>query len=244
VQVGRYRNMPTISGSAALFAAARAHLASYVVRVQQGLSPVTVSGTVVDGRGRPVAGADISDGVLHASSNARGGFRLAGVAPAWRLTVTHPLYTTATIAGSDDEPGVTVTLAPAARVHLVRGFDRGPLFRVAGRGDASRDTAEMTGGASAARLVQRRDLHRYRSLSLDVLTPDALDHASPWFLCLSLSDAQGHAVLREFLLRPGVWNRLSLTLRGHGLALRHVASLSLRVSRGAHTLVVDTLVAR
>jgi hypothetical protein len=60
---------------------------------------------------------------------------------------------------------------------------------------------------------------------------------------MSVSDARGDVAARTFLLRPGGWTHLSLALRGRGLDLRRLARVTLRVSRGSHSVDVDTLAA-
>jgi hypothetical protein len=60
---------------------------------------------------------------------------------------------------------------------------------------------------------------------------------------MTLTDAHKKATTQAFLLRPGGWTHLALSLRGHGLDLRHLASVSLKVTSGTHRFSVDTLTA-
>lgn len=253
-----YRNLPTFATNGALYGAARAHLADYIVRSRRGLAPVTVSGTVRDvAAGRPIAGARVGDGVVSTTTDPRGGFVLTGVLPGWRLTVSHPLYVAAVERGQGDETAATVALKRRASTVVLASFDAGPGFTVAhGAGRSVERTAITSGnagvsltfggGRAAATLSLppgRRNLRQRHTLGLDVFSPGTLDHEHPWFLTLALSDARGARAARTFVLRPNGWTHLSLPLRGRGLDLRRLARLSLHVSGGGHTVDVDTLTA-
>ena len=253
-----YHNMPGFSTSQTLYGRARAHLAEYIVRSRAGLAPFTVSGEVCDvAGGRPIPGATVTDGVVSTTTDPQGRFELPGVLPSWRLTVSHPLYVAAVARGRGDDPAAAVTLARRASTLVLASFDAGPGFAVTGGAGASAEGAYVTsgdagvnvtlrGGRAAATLSLppgRRNLRHRHVLGLDVFSPGPLDHASPWFLTMSVSDARGDVAARTFLLRPGGWTHLSLALRGRGLDLRRLARVTLRVSRGSHSVDVDTLAA-
>ena len=253
-----YRNLPAFTSNEVLYDAARAHLADYIVRSRSGLAPVSVSGVAQDAAdGLPVAGARVSDGVVQTTTDAQGRFALPGVLPGWRLTVSHPLYLTAVTTGLGDDPAVAIALTRSPATLLIADFDTLPGFVVTNGGSAAPESSQVTsgsagvsvtlrGGRAAATLSLppgRRNLSSRRTLGLDVFSPGTLDHVHPWFLTLTLRDTHGRRAARTFLLRPGGWTHLSLALRGRGLDLHHLATATLQVSGGGHTIDVDTLVA-
>ena len=251
-----YVNVPRFSKDAGDYGAAREHLATLIERAQAGQGPVTVAGTVVSGPSAvPVAGATVTDGVVATTTAADGSFRLAGVLGDWHLTVRHPLFRTARVAGAGDLNDLQVACARDPRALLLAGFGSRAGFRVAGRGRSVLQGERITSGRRGVRLslrsgaaatlsLPRRDLRRRRTLGLDVFSADGLDHRAPWFVRLSVGDRAGHTCARLFVLRPAGWTHLTLPLRGRGLNLRRLKTVRVEVTKGRHTLYADTLVAR
>ncbi len=252
-----YRDMPAFSTDQALYDAARAHLASYIERKQDGLPPVSVTGTVTDGAGRPVPGARVTDGVVSTTTDPQGAFTLAGVLPSWRLTVSHPLYVAAIAHGSGDDATLAVSLAPRTTTLLIASFDARVGFAASKGVTAVPETTAVTSGRAGVSLTLRggraaatmslppgrRDLHHFRTLGLDAFSAGALDHQHPWFVLMTLTDSHKKVATQAFLLCPGGWTHLAFSLRGHGLDLRHLARVGLKVTGGTHRFSLDTLIA-
>jgi hypothetical protein len=60
---------------------------------------------------------------------------------------------------------------------------------------------------------------------------------------MSLTDVHKKVTTQAFLLRPGGWTHLTFSIRGHGIDLRHLARVTLKVTGGTHRFSLDTLTA-
>jgi hypothetical protein len=109
---------------------------------------ITASGTVIDGRtGQPVAQASLHVGGKSARTNARGMFRIAGLAPGVRVSVRARYYTVARVrvAGAP----LQVRLAPIpVHVTVTSGLTGNPLAAVVSPPNAATVTASADGTAT------------------------------------------------------------------------------------------------
>jgi hypothetical protein len=248
--------MPDYRREPAFYEDARLHLASYIERVQDGLAPAVVGGTVTDAAsGEPLWGATVSDGVLQTTTDASGAFTLRGVLPQATLTISHPLYYDTDVAAAEGDPPLAVPLGRRPAARLLEDFELRARFAVS-NGYSATSTAYASGGLRSAKVVLRSplsraelrparqplDLRRSPNLELDVYDPAVADHERFWYLYVSARDAAGRTVQERYLLRPEGWTHVSLPL---GSVARRLTTIVLSAGpSGSHTVFVDTLAVR